>query len=79
MRMATTGETIDHGRRRFLGTVAMGIAVAGAAGLPPAYPAAAATGDAIRPFRVDIPEADLAELRRRIAATRWPDQETDPS
>jgi len=26
----------------------------------------------IRPFHVDIPEEELAELRRRIAATRWP-------
>src|SRR5215207_8856830 len=31
---------------------------------------------AIRPFRVNVPEADLAELRRRIAATRWPEKET---
>ena len=31
---------------------------------------------AIRPFRVDIPEEALADLRRRIAATRWPDKET---
>ena len=31
---------------------------------------------AIRPFSVNIPEADLADLRRRIAAVRWPDQET---
>jgi hypothetical protein len=30
----------------------------------------------IRPFRVSIPEADLADLKRRIAATRWPDKET---
>lgn len=29
----------------------------------------------IRPFRVDIPEAALADLRRRIAATRWPERE----
>lgn len=36
----------------------------------------AAEGDAIRPFRINIPEADLAELRRRIEATRWPDRET---
>src|SRR6185295_15702088 len=36
----------------------------------------AAEDDAIRPFRVEVPEADLAELRRRIAATRWPDRET---
>jgi pimeloyl-ACP methyl ester carboxylesterase len=30
---------------------------------------------AIRPFRVTIPEKDLDELRRRIAATRWPTKE----
>jgi len=29
----------------------------------------------IRPFHVEIPEDDLAELRRRIAATRWPSRE----
>src|SRR5256714_7839323 len=29
----------------------------------------------IRPFHVDIPEEELAELRRRIAATRWPSKE----
>ncbi len=31
---------------------------------------------AIRPFHVDIPEAELTELRRRINATRWPERET---
>src|SRR5277367_6283982 len=31
---------------------------------------------AIRPFQVSFPEADLAELRRRIMATRWPERET---
>jgi pimeloyl-ACP methyl ester carboxylesterase len=31
---------------------------------------------AIRPFRVDVPDEALADLRRRIAATRWPDKET---
>jgi pimeloyl-ACP methyl ester carboxylesterase len=31
---------------------------------------------AIRPFRVDIPEEDLIELKRRISATRWPEKET---
>jgi pimeloyl-ACP methyl ester carboxylesterase len=30
----------------------------------------------IRPFTVDIPEADLKDLRARIAATRFPDRET---
>jgi pimeloyl-ACP methyl ester carboxylesterase len=37
---------------------------------------AAATGAAIRPFRVDIPESDLLELRQRIEATVWPERET---
>jgi len=30
----------------------------------------------VRPFRVDFPEAELTELRRRIKATRWPERET---
>ncbi|HXX45504.1 MAG TPA: epoxide hydrolase [Candidatus Acidoferrales bacterium] len=33
--------------------------------------------DAIRPFpKVNVPEAELIELRRRINATRWPERET---
>jgi hypothetical protein len=31
---------------------------------------------AVRPFRIDVPEEELVDLRRRIAATRWPDKET---
>jgi len=31
---------------------------------------------AIRPFRVNVPEAELTELRRRINATKWPERET---
>lgn len=31
---------------------------------------------AIRPFRFDVPAADLEDLKRRLAATRWPDRET---
>lgn len=30
----------------------------------------------IRPFTVNVPEADLTDLRRRIKATRWPEKET---
>ena len=30
----------------------------------------------VRPFRVDVSEDDLVDLRRRIAATRWPEKET---
>jgi pimeloyl-ACP methyl ester carboxylesterase len=36
----------------------------------------AATKDAVRPFRVDVPDAELTELRKRVAATRWPERET---
>jgi len=36
----------------------------------------AADNSAIRPFRVNVPEAELTELRRRINATRWPERET---
>jgi len=36
----------------------------------------AADKTAVRPFRVDVPEEDLTELRRRINATKWPDRET---
>ncbi|MDB6026156.1 MAG: Epoxide hydrolase [Verrucomicrobiales bacterium] len=32
--------------------------------------------DAIRPFHISIPEAELTELRKRIKATRWPERET---
>ena len=31
--------------------------------------------NAIRPFHANVPEEDLADLRRRIKATRWPDRE----
>lgn len=31
--------------------------------------------NAIRPFQIDVPEAELTDLRRRIEATRWPERE----
>src|SRR5262245_6391187 len=67
---------INDDRRRLLTTTAVGIVVAGAACLLPSKLAAETAGDAIRPFRLNVPEGDLADLRRRIAATRWPDRET---
>jgi len=64
-------------RRGFLATSATAIAAAGALSFLPARLAAAATqGSAIRPFRVAVPEDALTDLRRRIAATRWPGKET---
>ena len=32
--------------------------------------------NAVRPFHVHVPEAELTELRRRINATKWPERET---
>ncbi len=37
---------------------------------------ATSTDTAIRPFRVDIPQDELDDLKRRILATRWPTKET---
>src|SRR5262245_15349412 len=34
------------------------------------------TATEARPFRVEVPEEDLADLRQRIEATRWPEKET---
>jgi len=48
----------------------------GAASLFPRSPALAAAAVAIRPFRIDVSDQDLVDLRRRLAATRWPDKET---
>jgi pimeloyl-ACP methyl ester carboxylesterase len=71
-------------RRSFLATAAasaMGV-------LPVKLPAAATTekvntmnsqskdDNAIRPFRIQVPDEAIADLRRRIAATRWPPRET---
>jgi len=36
----------------------------------------AADKNAIRPFHVNVPEAELTELRKRIDATKWPERET---
>jgi len=58
-------------RRRILGAAAAAVAAG-------TFGEVAATNNAqdIRPFHVHIPEALLADLRQRIAATRWPDKET---
>jgi hypothetical protein len=74
---AMTSETIDQERRTLLGVAATGLAAVSAASLFPAATAAAASGAAdIRPFTVNIPEADIVDLRRRLAHTRLPEQET---
>jgi Epoxide hydrolase N terminus len=59
-------------RRKVL---AVSAAVA-ASSLMPTQGDAATASDAIRPFRVDVPKGQLVDLRRRIAATRWPERQT---
>ena len=61
---------------RRLGVAAMAATAIGIASTPAA---AADTSDtAVRPFKVKVAEADLAELRRRIIATKWPEPEPVP-
>ena len=69
-------------RRRFSSSAVAGIiglllpASAARAGVDPA-PIAQPNGDtSIRPFKFRASDEDLANLKRRIAATRWPEQET---
>ncbi|ANL72591.1 epoxide hydrolase protein [Rhizobium phaseoli] len=74
--MRMNPEVVDWARRRFLAAAAIGIAAAGTIRLFSLRPASAADANEIRPFRVDIPETELTDLRRRAAATRWPERET---
>ncbi|MGA0610823.1 epoxide hydrolase family protein [Caldimonas sp. KR1-144] len=55
-----------------------GASAAAVAALHPAIVLAQSPAEAIRPFRVQVPQAQLTDLRQRIAATRWPDAETVP-
>jgi hypothetical protein len=64
-------------RQLIQGSLAAGITVAASAALSPALANAAATTAParIRPFRVEIRREQVVEMRRRVAATRWPSQE----
>ena len=59
-------------RRHFLAASA----AAGAVSLLSEKRAAAADGKTMRPFRISFTQEQLADLRRRIAATQWPEKET---
>src|SRR5437879_2239836 len=58
-------------RRNVLATTAAAAAI----GVLPGQ-LAAADDNTIRPFKAKVPAEVIADLRRRIAATRWPDKET---
>ncbi len=72
----TKTEVIDLDRRRLLGAAATGIAALGIANVFPGRSIASTDPEAIRPLRVNIPEADLDDLRYRLAHTRLPEKET---
>jgi hypothetical protein len=68
--MTSTSSSLD--RRKLLATTA----VVAASSLIPANVSAATEDTTIRPFRINVPEEELINLRRRVAATRWPESET---
>src|SRR5258708_5118971 len=39
-------------------------------------PSGVISTEAIRPFKVNVPQADIDDLRHRVLATKWPDRET---
>jgi pimeloyl-ACP methyl ester carboxylesterase len=74
MLMTETNSPVSADRSLPFGTVAM----AGTTGLRPADAIRAFDKDDIRPFRIQFPEAALVDLRRRLAETRLPENETVP-
>ena len=72
---------LEPSRRTFLAVTASAgalglVSTALAAAPDPAQVTEAAQDNVIRLFRVEVPDAALADLQRRLAATRWPDKET---
>jgi pimeloyl-ACP methyl ester carboxylesterase len=66
----------DQDRRQFCRKAGIGILSATTASMFPADQISAKEVDAVRPFRINVAEEKLVDLRKRIAATRWPDRET---
>jgi pimeloyl-ACP methyl ester carboxylesterase len=64
---------MKNNTRTFISAIITGAA---ALFISPGFAQTAPVSEAIRPFHIHVKEAALAELRQRIAATRWPDKET---
>lgn len=62
-------------RRELLSAMAKGTVAAGVSNLLTRRSAFAAPASEIKPFRVHVPERDLVDLRRRLAATKYPERE----
>ena len=74
--VSSTSQLVNDDRRTFLARTAKGLAALGTASVFPLRSAYAAANDAIRPFRINVSEDALTDLRGRLAATRWPEKET---
>jgi pimeloyl-ACP methyl ester carboxylesterase len=83
------GETPDPNRRRFCGAAAASVAAGPLAlsslllserskAMDDVVQQTGSDKTAIRRFHVNIPEADLTDLRKRISATKFPERETVP-
>lgn len=62
-------------RRGFISGSSVGLAAASLGTFDIAR-AGPADSDGVRAFHISVPESQIVDLRRRIAATRWPDRET---
>ena len=62
-------------RRELLGAMAKGMVAAGVSNLLTRRSASAAPASEIKPFRIHVPEGELVDLRRRLAATKYPERE----
>src|SRR2546430_7070649 len=62
-------------RRELLGAMAKVTVAAGVSNLLTRRSASAAPASEIKPFRIHVPEGELVDLRRRLAATKYPERE----
>jgi epoxide hydrolase len=77
---STSAHPVTTSRRDLL-ALAAGGALSTVIGAPPAFAQASAftlpeAGDAIEPFSVSVPQSAIEDLKRRLAFTRFPTQET---
>jgi hypothetical protein len=76
MRTRAGSDTVTLDCRQPFRNSAMSIEEAGVARSYAPPLASGPTKNSIRPFHINVPEEDLVDLRRRLAATRWPEKET---
>jgi pimeloyl-ACP methyl ester carboxylesterase len=74
---AMTSQKSEQTRRTMLaGTAAVGIGLAALSTFNISDAAPVNKSDSIRPFRIEIPQKVIDDMRRRITANQWPERET---